>query len=213
MGLASDRSEWAASSDGRALLLRRGVRLEVFTIGWVVIEASGALVAAGLSGSVALLAFGIDSVIELVAAIAVLRRFQHEQSGRDASSSDRRALRLVGASFIALSVYVLADATITLVSHDHPETSFLGLAVAGCALVVMPLLAIRKRRTGRQLDSRALIADSAETVACAWLSAATLVGVGLNAAFGWWWADPIAALVLTPLILNEAREALEGDDD
>jgi divalent metal cation (Fe/Co/Zn/Cd) transporter len=194
-------------------LLRRGVRLEVFTIGWVALEAIGALVAAALAGSVALLAFGIDSVIELVAAAVVLRRFRYEQSGGVGASSDRRALRLIGASFVALAVYVLVDAAITLINGDHPESSALGLAVAACALVIMPGLAVAKRRTGRLLGSRALIADAAETLACAWLSATALVGVGLNAAFGWGWADPVAALILVPLILNEAREAFEDDDD
>jgi divalent metal cation (Fe/Co/Zn/Cd) transporter len=127
--------------------------------------------------------------------------------------SDRRALRLIGASFVALAVYVLVDAVITLVNGAHPESSTLGLTVAACALVIMPGLAVGKRRTGRLLGSRALIADAAETLACAWLSATALVGVGLNAAFGWWWADPAAALVMVPLILNEAREAFESDDD
>jgi len=185
-----------AGSEGRELLLRRGVRLELFTIVWVTLEAVGALVAAALAGSVALLAFGIDSLIELLAATVVLRRFQYEQSGRERSGSERRAARLVGGSFIALSVCVLIDAVITLISGDHPESSALGLAIAACALVVMPGLAVAKRRTGRVLDSRAMIADSAETLACAWLSATTLVGVDLNAAFGWGWADPVAALVL-----------------
>ena len=161
------------------------------------------------AGSVALLAFGIDSVIEFVSAWVVLREFRAEQAGRARPDGEREALRVIAVTFFLLAGYIAVDGVYTLLSASKPEQSVPGLAVAAAALLVMPTLALLKRRTGKRLGSEALLADAAESAFCAYLSGVVLVGVGLNAAFGWWWADPVAALLVIPLVIKEGMEALE----
>ena len=164
------------------------------------------------AGSVALIAFGIDSVIEFVAALVVLRTFRAEQDGH-ADSSEARALRVIGVTFFLLAVYIIGDAAYTLIAATKPEASAAGIAVCAAALVVVPVLGVAKRRTGSALGSEMLLADAAESLFCAYLSATVLAGLVLNAAFGWWWADPVAALAVLPLVIKEGAEALERDDD
>jgi divalent metal cation (Fe/Co/Zn/Cd) transporter len=191
-------------------LVRRGIALEILTLAWMSVEA-GVAVAAGIAaGSVALMAFGIDSVIEFVAAFLVLRTFRAEQAGRS-DRSEKHALRVIGVTFFLLAAYVVGDAAYTLISTNEPESSVAGIAVSAAALIAMPVLGVLKRRTGRTLGSRMLLADAAESLFCAYLSAAVLVGLALNAAFGWWWADPVAALAVVPLVIKEGFEAFEEE--
>lgn len=201
-----------------ARLQRRGVRLELFTVTWNVIEAAVAITAGVIAGSVALIGFGIDSGIEVVAASALLWRFR--RAGVDATdeehgAAERRALYIVSGTFFLLAAYIGFEGVTALVSGEEPETSAVGVVLSVVSLVVMPTLAYWKQRTGRALGSRALEADAIETWVCAYLSLALLAGVGLNAAFGWWWADPLGALAMLPVIIWQGWETWEEarDDD
>jgi len=200
------------------------VRLEHVTIGWNAIEASVAVGSGIVAGSVALVAFGLDSAIEVVSATVVLVHLRAVLAGTEPNAArHRRALRTIAVTFFALAAYVTVDAAITLLRADRPSASMLGLVVTGAAVIVMPTLAWAKRRTARALRERGhqgsavlLNADAAETLLCAVLSLATLIGVGANAIFGWWWADPVAGLVVVYFAIREGREAWEGeslDDD
>lgn len=201
----------SAQSAGRDGLVRRGIALEIFTLGWMTVEAVVAVAAGLAAGSVALMAFGIDSVIEFVAALVVVRTFRAEQVGRT-GGGEERALRGIGVTFFLLAAYIVADSAYTLIAAREPETSVPGLAVTAAALVVMPLLSFLKQRTGSRLGSQMLLADAAESLFCAYLSAAVLVGLLLNASLGWWWADPVAALAVVPLVIKEGLEAFEARD-
>jgi cation diffusion facilitator family transporter len=202
-------------------LHRRGIRLEWFTVSWNVLEAAVAIGAGLAAGSVALIGFGVDSGIEVVAAGALLWRFR--TAGADASDeergqAERKALSIVAGTFFVLAAYIAVEGVSALASHEEPGTSPLGLGLAVASLVVMPALAWAKQRTGSLLGSRALQADAVETWVCAYLSLALLAGVGLHVAFGWWWADPVGAIAMLPVIvwqgwetLAEAREATPAD--
>ncbi len=197
---------------GRHALLQRGLRLEALTISWNVIEAAVAIGAGWLAGSVALVGFGLDSTIETIAASALYLRLRAEMRGatdEEAEAHETRALRVVGITFFALSLYIVYEAGSTLWFQEPPDTSQIGIALAALSLLVMPFLAWAKFRTGRALESRALIADAKESLACSYLSLALLLGLGANALLGWWWADPVAALAMLPWILREGWEALE----
>ena len=167
-------------------------------------EAAVAMTAGILASSIALTGFGLDSVIEFFAAAIVIWQLRGEIAGQE---RETRAVRLIGVTFFALAAYLAVQSTRDLVTGAQPRTSGPGLAVAAAALLVMPGLALAKRRTGQALGNRTLIADSAETAFCAATSAATLLGVGLNAWTGWWQADPIAALVIAALAVKEGIEA------
>jgi len=197
----------------RPALVGRAIALEGVTIAWALVECVLGIVAAVAAGSVALFGFGLDSAIEAVSGGIVLWRLLAERRGAPHATverMDRLAHRTVGVLLLALALYVAGDAIVTLVRHDRPGASALGIAVTAVALVAMLWLAQAKRRVAIALGSGALAADAVQTSACWWLSLATLAGVGLNTAFGWWWADPAAALVMTGLIAWEAREALSG---
>lgn len=202
----------SAPTPVRDALVRRGIALEISTLSWMTVEAAVAVASGVAAGSVALLAFGIDSVIEFVAALVVLQTFRAEQAGRG-DSGERRALRVIGATFFLLAVYIVTDAAYTLITSSRPNSSLAGVAVTAAALLVMPLLSLMKRRTGSALGSQMLLADAAESIFCAYLSATVLVGLTLNIAFGWWWADPVAALAVVPLVIKEGLEALETDHE
>lgn len=200
----------------RRRLLDRGVRLEILTIGWNVIEAIVAIGAGLAAGSIALVGFGLDSVIESISGIALYRRLTFERDGataEESEGSERRALWFVGLSFWLIAAYVLYESAETLINRTLPDSPAIGIVLAAVSLIVMPLLGWAKRRTGQALGSRALIADATETFVCAYLSFALLLGLGLNAALGWWWADPVAALLMLPLIVHEGREAIEAARD
>jgi divalent metal cation (Fe/Co/Zn/Cd) transporter len=173
---------------------------------WMVAEAAIAITAGVAAASIALVGFGLDSVIEFAAAAIVVWQLR----GQD---RETRAVRLIGGTFFALAFYLAVEGIRDLAGHARPAHSVPGLAVAAAALIVMPLLARAKRRTGQALGNKTLIADSAETAFCALTSAATLLGVGLNAWLGWWWADPAAALVIAALAVKEGIETWEQDDD
>ncbi len=200
----------AADTTRHQLAVNRGIVLEYLTIGWNILEGIVAILSGMLVGSVALIGFGIDSGIESTSGGILLWRLQAERRGRNAEAVERRALRLVGFSFLLLAAYVAFDVCKTLLSRERPERSLIGILLSVLSLIVMPLLARAKRRAAAQLNSRALHADSRQTSICAYLSAILLGGLLLNALFGWWWADPIAAAVMVPIILREGREALSG---
>jgi cation diffusion facilitator family transporter len=200
----------------RDRLQRRGVRLEWFTVVWNIAEALVAIAAGVTAGSIALIGFGVDSGIEVVAASALLWRFR--QARADASReehrrAEQRALYVVSATFFALAAYIAVEAIQGLASGEQPDTSTVGLILSLISLAVMPTLAYAKQQTGRALGSRALQADAVETWVCAYLSLALLAGIGLNLAFGWWWADPVAALAMLPVIAWQGWETLEEARD
>lgn len=196
----------------RGTLLRRGLALERLTIGYNVLEGAVAIVAGLAAGSVALTGFGIDSVIEVSSGALLVWRLRAELGSPPLGSAvEARATRLAGLLLLALAGYLIFESVRRLVTQDRPEESTVGIALTALSLIVMPLLARAKLSTAAALSSRALRADAHETIVCAWLSLTTLAGLALNAAFGWWWADPIAALVMLPLILREGLEAWRGE--
>ncbi|HEX5706054.1 MAG TPA: cation transporter [Pyrinomonadaceae bacterium] len=201
-------AETLSQTSSRALSVRRGRALEYLTIGWNVLEAVVAIGAGLFAGSVALVGFGVDSVIESSSGAVLLWRLSGGERGE---ARERTALRLVGASFLLLAAYVAFGAGKSLLTREPPEASYTGIGLAALSLVVMPLLARAKRRVAAELNSRALKADSRQTDLCAYLSAILLGGLLLNALFGWWWADPVAALLMTPIIVREGVEALRGE--
>jgi len=188
--------------------VRRGRRLEYLTIAWNSLEALAAIGAGLLAGSIALVGFGVDSVIETSSGAILLWRLRDGQRGEE---RERIALRLVGFSFLLLAAYVAFDAVKSLVMREPPEASYIGICLAALSLVVMPLLARAKRRVAAEINSRAMQADSRQTDLCAYLSAILLAGLALNALFGFWWADPLAGLVMTPIIAKEGIQALRGE--
>lgn len=200
----------------RRRLLRRGLVLEIITVLWNVVEGIVAVAAGALSGSVALIGFGIDSFVETASAVVVGWRLDAELRGRSAETSERLeriASRTAGALLLLLAAYIAIDAGRRLLGFGaEARESLIGILLTSVSLVVMPFLGWSKLRTATALNSRALRADAYETIACAWLSLTTLVGLVLNASFGWWWADPLAALILVPLIVREGLEGLRGQD-
>jgi divalent metal cation (Fe/Co/Zn/Cd) transporter len=195
----------------RAALLRRGRHLEVFTVGWNSLEGLVSVAFGALAGSIALVGFGIDSFIETSSGLILLWRLQTHRDAADAERAEARALKLVGLSLIVLALYIAWDSATSLLARERPDESVPGIAIAALSLVVMPILARAKRRVAAALNSRALQADSFQTDVCMYLSAILLGGLLLNATLGWWWADPLAALVMIPLIVREGREALRGE--
>ena len=200
----------AAALPDRTAIVQRGQRLTWATIAYNSIEAVISIVAGLLAGSVALVGFGFDSVIELGSSVAGLWRLSADPSPERRARAERHALRIIGLCFLVLAVYVLADAVRTLVTRERPEEAPLGIAIAIGSLVVMPLLARAKRRVAAQLSSSALTAEARQTQICTYLSAILLAGLLINAALGWWWADPVAALAMVPLIGYEGVEAVRG---
>jgi divalent metal cation (Fe/Co/Zn/Cd) transporter len=193
------------------VLRRRGLLLEYLTIGWNVIEAVVAVAAGVAAGSIALVGFGFDSTIEVAAASVVVWQFRAELRGGVNEDREWRALKLIAVTFFVLATYVSVEAVRDLTVAESAEPSTVGIVLASVSLAVMPTLAWLKRRTGRQLNSRTLVADSAETYLCAWLSLILLVGLLLNASVGWWWADPLAALGIAWLAVREGVEAWRGE--
>lgn len=195
------------SLDSREALVRRGIRLSYATIGYNVLEAIGSLIAGFLAGSVALVGFGIDSVIEVTASIAAQWRLRSDWDHERRDHAELLTRRIVGWCFVALALYVLVDAATTLVKREAPEASAFGVLVLLLSVIVMPVLARKKKRVARELRSGALEAEATQTSLCAYLSVIGLAGVALNAALAWWWADPLAALIMVPII---AAEGIEG---
>ena len=194
----------------RERLIKRGRHLEYATIAWNSLEAIGALIAGLLSRSVALVGFGFDSLIEVSSSVALLWRL-HLDAPERRERAEARALRIVGILFLLLAAYILFDSLKSLIVREPPRASYLGIGVTIAAVIVMPLLGRAKRKVASAINSRAMQADSRQTDLCAYLSAITLAGLALNALFGWWWADPAAALVMTPIIVREGVEALRSE--
>jgi divalent metal cation (Fe/Co/Zn/Cd) transporter len=195
----------------REALVGRGLRLNYLTIGYNVVEALVSLVSGLLAGSVALVGFGVDSVIEVSASAAAQWRLRVDVDHARRERVERLTRRAIGISFLALALYVALDSGKSLLLREHPDRSIAGIVILTMSVIVMPALARAKRRIARGLDSRALDADAMQTSLCAYLSAIGLAGVALNGAFGWWWADPLAALVMVPIIAREGVEGLRGE--
>jgi divalent metal cation (Fe/Co/Zn/Cd) transporter len=206
-----------ASADGgsaaaRAALVRRGLWLNYATLTYNILEAIVSLVAGFMAGSVALVGFGFDSVIEVTASVAAQWRLRADLDGVRRHRTEGHTLRIISWSFIALAAYVLYDAVRSLWMLERPERSVFGIAILVLSAVIMPLLARAKRQVAQRMGSRALRAEAAQTSLCAYLSIIALAGVALNAAIGWWWADPVAAIAMTPIIAREGLEGLRGDE-
>ncbi len=197
----------------RAADIRSGVRIEVVTVAWMVVEAAIALTAGILARSVLLTAFGLDSIIELVSGGALLWRLTADAHGASLERVERaenRAAWITGVALILLCVYIVGTAGASLILRLKPEGSPIGIGLAVAALLVMPWLVWRKRTIAAKINSAALRADAACSLTCAYMAGALLVGVALNTGFGFWWADSVAALALLYWIIPEAREAIEG---
>ncbi len=191
-------------------LRRRAIRLEYFTVGWNVLEAVVALVAGGVASSTALIGFGLDSVVETASGATLLWRFKQQRL--EDHHAEVRAIKLVGATFFALAAYVGYEAVSDLWLRRAPDFSLVGLILAIVSLIVMPVLGIAKRRLARLLNSRALAADGMETLLCSYLSATLLAGLALNGLFAWWWADPVAGLVIAGFMIREGLETWRGEE-
>jgi divalent metal cation (Fe/Co/Zn/Cd) transporter len=205
----------APLSSPRVAARAHAVRLECLTLIWNLLEGGIAVVAALAAGSVALFGFGIDSFVESVSAGVLIWRLRAENAALDHAAVerlDRRAHQLVGISLFLLAAYIAVDASVTLWRREVPQPSTVGMILTSVSIGVMIWLARAKRRAAAVLGSRALRADSFQTTACWWLSIITLVGIGLNALLGWWWADPVAALLMTILLVREGLEAWRGED-
>ena len=170
------------------------------------VEAVIAITAGLVAGSVALVGFGLDSVVEVSSGLIILWQFRHALP----EARERRALRLMAVSFFALAAYVAFESVRTLVTGHDPESSPVGIGLAVVSLMVMPFLSWAQRRTGRALGSHAVVADSTQTLLCTYLSGVLLVGLVMNATLGWSWADPLAGLVIAAVAVNEGREAWRG---
>lgn len=192
-------------------LVRRGRNLEYFTIAYNSLEGLIGIGAGLMAGSVALVGFGFDSVIEVTSGAALLWRLYADADKESRERAERITLRLIGVCFLALAVYVSYEAVSSLVYRALPERSLPGIMLAIASLVVMPVLARAKRQVARDIDSRAMRADATQTDFCTYLSAILLGGLLINALLGWWWADPVAALVMVPIIAKEGIEAFRGD--
>ncbi|MER5334250.1 cation transporter [Micromonospora sp. NPDC002717] len=191
----------------RTVLARRVRLLVAATITYNVVEAVVATTAGTLASSTALIGFGLDSVIEVVSATAVAWQF----SAADHERRERTTLRIIAVSFFALAAYVTVESARALTGADRAEHSTVGLILAALSLVVMPVLSAVQRRAGRELGSASAVADSKQTLLCTYLSAVLLVGLAVNSLFGWWWADPVAALVIAAVAVKEGREAWRGN--
>jgi divalent metal cation (Fe/Co/Zn/Cd) transporter len=195
------------SAADRARLGRRARLLASASVAYNVVEAVVAVGAGLVAGSVALVGFGLDSAVEVSSGLIVLWQFRHPLP----EVREQRALRLMALSFFALAAYVGVESVRGLLGHGRPEASPVGIGLAVASLLVMPLLSVAQRRTGRALGSQAVVADSTQTLLCTYLSAVLLVGLLLNATLGWWWSDPLAGLVIAAVAVKEGREAWRGD--
>lgn len=198
----------------RTALLRRAVRLEGLTVIWTVGEAVISLALGEAAGSVALIAFGLQSVVEVIASAAVFVRLRRETGGGGGKAIQRAeeiARQLVGWSLAALGVFILYEAVGTLWRREPPHESAWGIVLALVALVGMTAIGLTKRRVGRTLGSRAMVSEANESLVCAYQALKLLVGLGLHAWLGWWWADPVAAILMLPVIVRESMEALRGE--
>lgn len=194
----------------RASLALRARRLEYLTIAWNVFEGCVAVVAGLVAGSISLVGFGIDSFIEVTSASAVLWRLRTDMDEQRRQQHERIALRIIGGCFLALAGYIACEAIRSLIQRQAPEHSIPGIILACLSLIIMPMLAAAKRKVGMALTSGAICADAKQSDFCFYLSIILLIGLLLNALAGLWWADPAAALVMTPIIAREGVKSLQG---
>jgi len=196
-------------SRDRGPLIRRAKLLAWLGLGWHAIEVGVAIGAGIVAGSIALVGFGADSLVESFAAFALLWRFGASRAS--SALAERRAQRLIGASFFVIAAYVAVEGIRTLVGASHPDVSYVGIGLAAVTLITMPPLAAAKARVGEELGSSATKSEGRQNLLCAYLSAALLVGLGANAMLGWWWADPVTALLIAAVAVNEGRETWAGN--
>ena len=195
----------------RKTFAERGKRLEYFTIAWNSLEGLVAVIAGAIAGSISLVGFGMDSFIEVTSGATLLWRMSVDADEESRERNERLSIRIIGVCFLALAVYVAYEGVSDLISRRAPQHSIPGIVLACVSLVVMPILSRAKKRVAKELDSAAMKADAKQTDFCVYLSAILLVGLLLNAALGWWWADPVAGLVMTPIIAKEGVEGVKGD--
>jgi len=193
----------------RQRLVRRARMLAWLGLGWHLIEAAVALIAGVVASSIALIGFGVDSLIEAVAGIVVIWLMSGARSS--SATAERRAQQLIAASFALLAAYIGVEAIRDLLDGHHPNTSWIGIGLSVITLATMPPLARAKRHVGEQIGSSATASESRQTTLCAYLSATLLIGLLANAVLGWWWADPVAALVIAGVAVREGRDAWRGD--
>jgi divalent metal cation (Fe/Co/Zn/Cd) transporter len=201
-------TEFAAT---RRTVAERGKRLEYFTIGWNSLEGLVAVIAGTIAGSISLVGFGMDSFIEVTSGATLLWRMSVDADEESREENERLSIRIVGACFIALALYVTYEAVSDLLGRKPPEHSVPGIVLACVSLVVMPILSSAKKKVGSQLGSTAMKADAKQTDFCVYLSAILLAGLLLNATFGLWWADPVAALIMVPIIAKEGYDGIRGE--
>ena len=194
----------------RQAAAERGKRLEYFTIAWNSLEGLVALMAGALAGSISLVGFGIDSFIEVTSGATLLWRMTVDAEEQTRERNERFSLRIVGTCFLALSAYIAYESVADLISQKAPEHSIPGIILACVSLIVMPILSRAKKRVGKELSSSAMNADAKQTDFCVYLSAILLAGLILNATLRWWWADPVAALIMAPIIAKEGFDAVKG---
>ncbi len=194
-------------------LVTRGRALAWLTIAWNSVEGIVGIVAGVVAGSIALIGFGVDSYVEVLAGATILWRLSKERHDAEVSqAAEQRAVRIIAATFLLLAVGVGVESVRKLLTAQQPDESIAGIVLAVVSLVVMPLLARAKRRVGKRMGSRALQADATETTLCVWLSGILLAGLTLNAAFGWWWADPLAGLGIVYVAGREGLEHWRGEE-
>jgi divalent metal cation (Fe/Co/Zn/Cd) transporter len=193
-------------------LHKKALNLSYFTVGYNIIEGIISILAASLSGSVALLGFGLDSFVESFSGFIMIWRFKKKRTPQEEEKIEKRAVRLVGCTFFILAFYVAFESIKKLYQFEAPNPSILGIIIATLSIIIMPILSHMKYQTGKSLKSRSLIADSKETLACATLSIALLIGLGLNYFLGLWQADPVIGLVIAAFLIREGYESFIGEE-
>ena len=200
-------------SPERCVYLARALQLAGFTVGWNVLEGCVAIGAGVMAGSIALVGFGVDSFVEVLSGLVMLWRLRAESAGHlPNEEAERRAIRLIAVTFFLLAAYVSFESVRDLLMGDKAEPSTVGLILTAVSLVVMPVLAYKKRRLAREMGSASLQADSTETQLCVYLSITVFLGLAANTLFGWWWMDSVAALVVAAIALREGYEAWTKED-
>ncbi|PIQ86116.1 MAG: hypothetical protein COV74_06030 [Candidatus Omnitrophica bacterium CG11_big_fil_rev_8_21_14_0_20_45_26] len=195
----------------RTSLIKKALILEWVLIGYNALEGIASILAGWWAGSIALVGFGLDSFIEISAASILIWRLSHRGTLEEETKKEKKALRFIGVTFFLLAAYVIYESAGKLLRHEQPDSSVIGMIIALLSLMVMPYLGLAKRKIAREIESRALEADSMETLICAYLSFTLLLGLGLNTFFGWWWADPAAGLAMVYFIIKEGWEAVRGE--
>ena len=190
---------------------KRALLAEYFTVGWNIIEGIVAIAAGIVAGSIALVGFGLDSYVEVASGLVLIWRLRKHGfvDDEEEEAAEKKAIFFVGLTFFGLALYITYESAKKLFFHEHPNESVIGIVLAIVSLIVMPVLAFYKKKLATEINSRALRADAMETLACSYLSLTLVLGLGLNALFGWWWADPVAALAMVYFLIKEGWEAIE----